>query len=70
VERFLVLGEIDFSVVKQEQMLGALGKATSILQLMLFGITVTALLISGTGIMNVMIMSVRERRCEIGIQKQ
>ncbi len=70
MERFLVLGEIDFSVVKQEQMLGALGKATSILQLMLFGITVTALLISGTGIMNVMIMSVRERRCEIGIQKQ
>ena len=43
--------EIDFSVVKQDQMLGALGKVTSILQLMLFGITVTALLISGTGIM-------------------
>ena len=53
--------EIDFSVVKQDQMLGALGKVTSILQLMLFGITVTALLISGTGIMNVMVMSVRER---------
>ena len=61
--------EIDFSVVKQEQMLGALGKVTSILQLMLVGITATALMISGTGIMNVMVMSVRERTREIGIRK-
>ena len=61
--------EIDFSVVKQDQMLGALGRVTSILQVMLVGITATALLISGTGIMNVMVMSVRERTREIGIRK-
>ncbi|KAB7707390.1 FtsX-like permease family protein [Bacillus aerolatus] len=61
--------EIDFSVVKQEQMLKALDKVTTILQVMLVGITVTALLISGTGIMNVMVMSVRERTREIGIRK-
>lgn len=61
--------EIDFSVVKQQQMLSALGKVTTILQVMLIGITFTALLISGTGIMNVMVMSVRERTREIGIRK-
>ncbi|MFL0362255.1 ABC transporter permease [Pseudobacillus sp. 179-B 2D1 NHS] len=61
--------EIDFSVVKQEQMLEALNKVTAILQAMLAGITVTALIISGTGIMNVMVMSVRERTREIGIRK-
>lgn len=61
--------EIDFSVVKQEQMLGAVGKVTTVLQVMLAGITATALLISGMGILNVMVMSVRERTREIGIRK-
>ncbi|WP_259455625.1 FtsX-like permease family protein [Bacillus sp. PK3_68] len=55
--------------MKQEQMLEALNKVTAILQAMLAGITVTALIISGTGIMNVMVMSVRERTREIGIRK-
>lgn len=50
-------------------MLEALNKVTAILQAMLAGITVTALIISGTGIMNVMVMSVRERTREIGIRK-
>ncbi|MCI2253084.1 ABC transporter permease [Domibacillus sp. PGB-M46] len=61
--------EIDFSVVKQDQMLGAIDNVTVILQVMLLGITAVALFISGTGIMNVMVMSVRERTREIGIRK-
>ncbi|WP_087972220.1 ABC transporter permease [Oceanobacillus rekensis] len=61
--------ETDFSTVKQTEMLGAIETVTKILQVMLIGITATALVISGAGIMNVMVMSVRERTREIGIRK-
>ncbi|EMR06579.1 Macrolide export ATP-binding/permease protein MacB [Bhargavaea cecembensis DSE10] len=61
--------ETDFSTVKQTEMLDAIDTVTRILQVMLIGITTTALVISGAGIMNVMVMSVRERTREIGIRK-
>ncbi|AXI10928.1 macrolide ABC transporter permease [Oceanobacillus zhaokaii] len=61
--------EADFSTVKQTEMLEAIETVTKILQVMLIGITATALFISGAGIMNVMVMSVRERTREIGIRK-
>ena len=61
--------ETDFSTVKQTEMLDAIDTVTRILQVMLVGITATALVISGAGIMNVMLMSVRERTREIGIRK-
>jgi putative ABC transport system permease protein len=60
---------IDFSVIKQQQMLQAINKVTGIMQITLLGVTVTALFISGSGIMNTMIMSIRERTREIGIRK-
>jgi len=61
--------ETDFSTVKQTEVLNAIDTVTSILQVMIIGITTIALLISGAGIMNVMVMSVRERTREIGIRK-
>lgn len=61
--------ETDFSTVKQTEMLDAIDTVTRILQVMLIGITTTALVISSAGIMNVMVMSVRERTREIAIRK-
>lgn len=61
--------ETDFSIVKQTEMLKAMSKITTILQVMVIGIASMAFIISGIGIMNVMTMSVRERTREIGVRK-
>ncbi len=59
----------DFTVVDQAQLLSAFGTITGFLSLLLAGIASISLLVGGIGIMNIMLVSVRERTREIGIRK-
>jgi putative ABC transport system permease protein len=62
-------GEDDFSVVTQVENLRAANKILSLLTAMITGIAAVSLLISGIGIMNIMLVSVSERMHEIGVRK-
>ena len=59
----------DFSVSTQEQLLGTVSSVSGVLALLLAGIASISLLVGGIGIMNIMLVSVRERTREIGIRK-
>jgi putative ABC transport system permease protein len=59
----------DFSVFRQDQMLGIIDTMMSTLTYMLAGIAGISLLVGGIGIMNIMLVSVSERTREIGIRK-
>ncbi len=59
----------DFTIVDQAQLLSAFGTITGFLSLLLAGIASISLLVGGIGIMNIMLVSVRERTREIGIRK-
>jgi putative ABC transport system permease protein len=61
--------ENDFTVIDQTQLLSAFGTITGFLSLLLAGIASISLLVGGIGIMNIMLVSVRERTREIGIRK-
>jgi putative ABC transport system permease protein len=61
--------EDDFTVIDQAQLLSAFGTITGFLSLLLAGIASISLLVGGIGIMNIMLVSVRERTREIGIRK-
>jgi len=58
-----------FKVIGQQQIIEAVGKATSTMIIMLAGIAGISLLVGGIGIMNIMLVSVVERTREIGIRK-
>lgn len=58
----------DFSIFDQTQLLEAASSITGTLTLLLGGIASIALLVGGIGIMNIMLVSVRERTREIGIR--
>jgi putative ABC transport system permease protein len=61
--------ELGFNVSSQSQMLGALTGITGTLTAMLGAIAAISLLVGGIGIMNITLVSVRERTREIGLRK-
>jgi putative ABC transport system permease protein len=61
--------EDDFSVFDQTQLLEAASSISGTLTLLLGGIASISLVVGGIGIMNIMLVSVRERTREIGIRK-
>jgi putative ABC transport system permease protein len=62
-------GTDDFSIADQSQLLTTVGSVSGLLTLLLAGIASISLLVGGIGIMNIMLVSVRERTREIGIRK-
>jgi putative ABC transport system permease protein len=59
----------DFNVFDQTQLLEAASSIAGTLTLLLGGIAAISLVVGGIGIMNIMLVSVRERTREIGIRK-
>ena len=59
----------DFNIFDQTQLLEAASSITGTLTLLLGGIASISLVVGGIGIMNIMLVSVRERTREIGIRK-
>jgi putative ABC transport system permease protein len=62
-------GTTDFSVFNQTQLLETASSIAGTLALLLGGIASISLVVGGIGIMNIMLVSVRERTREIGIRK-
>jgi len=59
----------DFTIIDQTTMLSTFNKIFTALKVMLAGIASISLLVGGIGIMNIMLVSVRERTREVGIRK-
>ena len=59
----------DFSVTSVEDLTGILDTSLGVFRLLMAGIASVALLVAGTGIMNVMLMQVMARTNEIGIRR-
>ncbi|GAB4364579.1 MAG: ABC transporter permease [Elainellaceae cyanobacterium] len=67
--RHKVVNENDFTIQTQKDALEIVGNVTGALTLMLAAIAGISLLVGGIGIMNIMLVSVRERTQEIGLRK-
>ncbi len=63
------LGQDDFTIRTQAQILGTASAITGVLTIFLGGIAAISLLVGGIGIMNIMLVSVTERTREIGLRK-
>ncbi len=59
----------DFSILTQEDILGAATQITGTFTALLSGIAAISLLVGGIGIMNIMLVTVTERTREIGLRK-
>jgi putative ABC transport system permease protein len=67
--RHKVTNEDDFTIRNQKDALEIVGNVTGALTLMLAAIAGISLFVGGIGIMNIMLVSVRERTQEIGLRK-
>lgn len=67
--RHKVVNENDFTIRNQKDALEIVGNVTGALTVMLAAIAGISLLVGGIGIMNIMLVSVRERTQEIGLRK-
>ncbi len=61
--------EDDFSVINMESISGAMGEMLGVFQIILGAIAGISLLVGGSGIMTIMLVSVTERIREIGLRK-
>jgi putative ABC transport system permease protein len=62
-------GEKTFTIQSQDDLLKTFGALTAAMTLMLLAIASISLVVGGIGIMNIMLVSVRERTREIGVRR-
>jgi len=63
------IGEDDFTIMSQEQLLTSVTSILSFITIALGGIAAISLVVGGVGISNIMLVSVTERTKEIGLRK-
>ncbi|MBN1264058.1 MAG: ABC transporter permease [Anaerolineales bacterium] len=63
------IGQDDFTIFTQKDILDTASMVTSTLTIFLGGVAAISLLVGGIGIMNIMLVSVTERTREIGLRK-
>jgi len=67
--RHQIVGEDDFTINSQQDLLEIVGTISGALTIMLAAIAGISLFVGGIGIMNIMLVSVKERTQEIGLRK-